>query len=100
MKTVERGAAFLDDVYPEWWAVIDTDTLKLDNTQLCVLGQLYKQRHPRAHACLSPYDSMVQELLGGDYRRPPRLGFITWRSGRWDTLTQAWRREIERRRAA
>ncbi len=36
-----RGAALLDDRLPEGWdRVIDTDTLKVSDVTLCVLGQL------------------------------------------------------------
>jgi hypothetical protein len=40
-ERVERGAAFLDGVFPCWYRFIDLDVLNLENPELCILGQLY-----------------------------------------------------------
>lgn len=38
---VARGAAWLDEKYPGWWAKIDLSTLDLSRCTQCVLGQVY-----------------------------------------------------------
>jgi hypothetical protein len=39
-QRVARGAAYLDDVHPEWAHEIDLRTLDLSNCLGCILGQL------------------------------------------------------------
>lgn len=38
---VARGAAWLDDKYPDWFKVIDLATLDISDCYQCVLGQVY-----------------------------------------------------------
>jgi hypothetical protein len=110
MITVDRGAEFLDQHYPGWFDLIDTDTLQIDDSCQCVLGQIYLREHPRIRAESSRIDAF--------YRKARELGFsedshhlrIDWPlarsygfavgNGRITNLTAAWRRAIEKRRAA
>lgn len=39
-ERVALGAAHLDIVKPNWFNLVDTDTLKLSSCQRCVIGQL------------------------------------------------------------
>lgn len=38
---VARGAAWLDEKYPNWFQAIDLGTLELSDCRQCVLGQVY-----------------------------------------------------------
>ena len=38
---VQRGAAYLDEVDPEWYRRVDPVTLRLSSVSSCVLGQLH-----------------------------------------------------------
>lgn len=39
---IQRGAAFLDEVVPNWMDIIDVDTLELSSPCKCICGQLGK----------------------------------------------------------
>ena len=39
-REVGRGIRWLDKNYPGWYQIIDVETLKLEDCQRCVLGQL------------------------------------------------------------
>jgi hypothetical protein len=47
-ERVARGAAWLDQKYPQWYAKIDLGTLDLGNCTQCVLGQVYSGVIPQA----------------------------------------------------
>lgn len=51
-RAVARGAALLDERMPGWAARIDLDRLELDDTDRCILGQLFPEsvRIPRWQA--------------------------------------------------
>jgi hypothetical protein len=40
-ERIERGAAWLDEVKPEWRNLIDTETLDMHTGNACVLGQVF-----------------------------------------------------------
>lgn len=40
-RAVARGAALLDEKFPDWYKRIDLDALAMDNCCRCVLGQLF-----------------------------------------------------------
>ena len=95
MKTVDRGAAFLDEREPEWWKKIDVETLSLGSFCNCVLGQLYLAEHPKTRSS-SPYHAKCKELRISPWSAD--LGFFTFRS--YENLTTAWRRLIRKRQKA
>lgn len=99
MKTVDRGAAFLDETLPGWAERIDTDTLDLSSTCNCVLGQLYRYEHPRLRKTYTAFERML-DVLGVDWERSRRLGFAIWGNARYSNLTAAWRRKIRERQSA
>lgn len=37
----ERGKAWLDKIYPNWWRKINLDFLDMSDSRRCILGQLY-----------------------------------------------------------
>lgn len=39
-RVVKNGAEWLDKVYPEWWMVINTQTLRIDSACHCIWGQI------------------------------------------------------------
>lgn len=41
-KTIQAGIEFLDNSRPEWWNLIDIETLELVDGDHCVLGQVFK----------------------------------------------------------
>jgi hypothetical protein len=95
MKTVERGAALLDERLPGWYEKIDLDKLDLASCENCVLGQLHgrkyeRLRHRRYYRGL--------DRLGILDRKAGDFGFTVRGSGRFENLTAEWRRVIKRRR--
>jgi len=90
MKTVDRGAELLDQEAPGWEKKIDLDTLDLASSSCCVLGQVYRVNQ-------NPAFFRGIRKLGLAWGDGPRYGFMVWGPGRWENLTEAWRREIRRR---
>ena len=95
MKTVDRGAAFLDEKLPGWEDQIDLEQLDLSSRCNCVLGQLYKR--PRERNTWHRYDRGLNAL---GIETPSKYGFTIWGSGTFEGLDRAWRRLIELRRKA
>ncbi len=78
LKAVELGADFLDERLPGWRNEIDPETLALESSCDCVLGQLF-----------GDYERGMS-LLGVDYGQSRVLGFRRGRTT-YDRLTEAWR---------
>jgi hypothetical protein len=70
---VKRGVELLDRVNPEWFKKINLKKFQLDDTSLCVLGQVYKNFH-KAVSDLAKVDGVklekpyTNECLCGDCR--------------------------------
>lgn len=47
-KKAERGAALLDRLMPSWFKLIDLDTLKLEDCQNCICGQIARKSGVKA----------------------------------------------------
>jgi len=88
MKTVERGAALLDERLPGWDAEIDVENLNMSNACDCVFGQLF-----------GSYDKGLRVLVM-DQGTSKTFGFFVWPTSRWSSLSFAWRNLIRERRAA
>lgn len=43
MEQARNGAKFLDQVYPEWYNVVDLETLDMRSVRFCVWGQCWKK---------------------------------------------------------
>jgi hypothetical protein len=100
-----RGVRFLDEHVPGWEHEIDLDTLDLDSTERCVLGQLWLAGHPRARARGNAYVKMLT-LLKLPAEVASSFGFDTesddteddtYDDDLYDRLTKAWKRVIRRR---
>lgn len=105
--TVNRGAEFLDENYPGWAGLIDTDALDIGDSCGCVLGQLYLREHPRIRKEGSKtlaFYRKANELgfgsghgaLGVDWTLARAHGFSSGR-GKISNLTAAWVRAIQKR---
>lgn len=42
-ESVERGAAFLDEVKPDWFNIIQVNCLYMESPSLCILGQAFEK---------------------------------------------------------
>lgn len=61
-ERVRKGAELLDETYDRWWDAIDLDTLEIDHTDHCILGQLGKD----------------SRFGSGDYNHMRSLVFADW----------------------
>lgn len=103
-ERVARGAAQLDETRPGWFRDVDLETLAVDDTESCVLTQLYGSfsegvnalglRHLCCARCESRAEGTTSDAdLGFDVfygREDARESFTV--------LNEAWRDEIEHRR--
>lgn len=90
---VERGAVWLDAIYPEWWTHLDLGTLQLSNCCRCVLGQVFRTDEDD-----NGYDLIADNLgvtLGWIIGRGFALDPTSNKS--WNDLDDAWIAEIKRR---
>lgn len=81
-ETVQRGAAFLDERLPGWRDRVNPDTLKMESSCDCVLGQV-----------LGSYGEGAQ-LLGLTDDELRELGFYRASNRPWATLANAWRKVL------
>jgi hypothetical protein len=80
VKSVDNGAALLDERLPGWREVIDPDTLELADGCHCILGQLF-----------GDYGKGIDILAVN----PVRHGFVAGRTT-YARLNAAWRRVLAR----
>jgi hypothetical protein len=93
-ERVKAGAALLDREEPGWEQRINLETLNLEESCCCVLGQLF-QGYSTGVARLDL--DLEAEFSLGFYRFDPASD----REYSWDSLTRAWKALIrERRRQA
>ncbi len=81
----KRGAKLLDEFCPRWHSLVNVNTLAMDDSDSCVLGQVY-----------SDYD-LGLDSLGLDYNDEIYYGFLANSSMYYDRLTAAWKDEVKRR---
>ncbi len=88
------GACFFDRLCPGWHAKIDTEKLDINNTDDCIVGQLF-----------GDYKTAVKQLSITE-SRSVRLGIYLLchdttktEKQQWNNLTLAWKREIAQRLA-
>lgn len=101
-ERVASGAEYLDEVYADWAATIDVDTLDLNGCDECVLGQLFggfRDGMEQLGLTLS-----VTRVLGFNYEarsnggwngNPP--GSVELERDEAERLRTFWLAEIERR---
>jgi hypothetical protein len=109
-KRVAQGAALLDKKRPNWWREIDVDSLDIQSTCGCVLGQLGRTAFPMAQ---HPYDGGLF-LVGLPSYHSRAYGFDVSSDAdeaatideedrlarnEYTALTAEWKRVIEARRA-
>lgn len=96
---VLRGAAWLDETYPEGWADrINIDTLDLSSEHRDILAQAVGVSYSEALRALSTFPS----LLGIDPDDSIKSwatehGFNAPTAWDWDELTQAWVEQVQLR---
>lgn len=102
----KRGAAWLDDICPDWYNHIDCWTLDLGCACRCVLGQLGHARRTPSYldvihflesstecpSALSPLMDLGFAMFGCNLDLQPDA------TAAWTILNTAWRREIQRRK--
>lgn len=91
VQDVERGAQWLDRVYPEWVDVINLDKLNMSNSSLCVWGQITKLKS-------RGWDLIMKVTRGttGNEDWVTTHGFETYFEH--GELTALWTEEIKKRR--
>lgn len=95
LKTVERGAALLDEKLPGWEKKIDLDVLDLSSCSECVAAQIADKRGLE-------YTRFERGLkkLGVETQKSHMFGFSIYGNGTYLRLTESWKKLIEARRAA
>lgn len=102
-ERVDRGAAWLDLVYPEWWTHVDLGRLQLADSCRCVLGQVF--RATNAHWSDDSGFERIVSLLehAGMYEQGDGFwtsdhGFsLNETAGSWADLDEAWIATIKAR---
>lgn len=102
-ERVRRGAAYLDQIDPEWYRQINPETLELDDGRHCVLGQLHGEfRLGLSRAHLLNLSSAPRASLS-----PVAYGFKCvegvseeWQSKDYRLLAEAWKVAVRTRQAA
>jgi hypothetical protein len=89
LKTVERGAEFLDEHVPGWEKLVDLNTLDLSDGCKCVVGQVVRPRRK------GNFFDKLRRL--GIPNEGHKLGFMGGHAT-FPRLTEAWVVEILRRR--
>lgn len=102
-ERVDRGATYLDEVDPEWYRRVDSDTLELGDGQHCILGQLHGEfRLGLGRSHLITMSSAPRASLS-----PVHYGFKCvegvsdeWQARDYDLLNAAWKDAVQRRQDA
>ena len=102
-ERVQRGAEYLDDVDPEWYRHVDSETLELDDGRHCVLGQLHGEfRLGLGRSHLITMSSAPRASLS-----PVAYGFKCvenvpeeWQAYDYELLNEAWKEAVRTRQDA
>lgn len=90
---IRPAIAMLDHLKPGWAFLLDLDKLNMMSGEDCILGQLYGSWH----LGLSETQAYRSTLPTPEERASAYTSFADHTGGPFD---RAWRREIDRRRAA
>ncbi len=84
---VERGIEFLNENVPDWYKVIELESLDLLDGKACILGQLY-----------GDYYDALDDLFPNDDDEvmPEELGFRAGHYGNYELLTEAWKLALDK----
>jgi hypothetical protein len=102
-KRVQRGAAYLDDVDPEWYRRVDSETLELGDGRHCILGQMHGEfRLGLGRSRLISMSSAPRASLS-----PVAYGFKCvenvpeeWQAYDYELLNEAWKEAVRSRQDA
>lgn len=83
---IQLGEAWLDEIYPHWYKVIDTEKLNMASNTKCILGQLYTSFH------------MAVAQLNKQYEEMRNYGLLGLSVEQEYELTHEWRNVIERKK--
>lgn len=87
-RRIGRGAALLDRECPGWEAEVDPASIRVDEGESCVLGQLH-----------GDYHEAIEALFSGSVAEAAQRGFDLARPGDlYATLGVLWRQQIDDRR--
>lgn len=105
-KRVDKGAQLLDETYPTWASLIDTERLDIRDECRCVLGQVYGSYSDGLDRLFGePMANEMDELSerhGFDTEPDERDGEYSIEDVyRWQyrELTRAWANQVEARTA-
>ncbi len=99
IDNVKRGAAWLDGYRPEWYRLIDLDTLDLGSCRKCILGQLMGEFVAATITLLEEEAGPPRSLLfAGGHEWFIEHGFYSLMQWDCDVLTSVWKNEILERR--
>lgn len=90
IAAASAGASLLDRLEPKWFTLVDTDRLDIDDTNTCILGQVYGDYYDGLRAIAVEMPEALS--WGGPW--PYDHGFM---AGDIDELQNAWCDEITRR---
>jgi len=99
-QRVQRGAAYLDDVDPEWYRHVDAETLELGDGRHCILGQMHGEfRLGLGRSHLISMSSAPRASLS-----PVAYGFKCvegvseeWQAYDYELLNEAWTEAVRER---
>lgn len=102
-ERVQRGAEYLDDLDPEWYRHVDSETLELGDGRHCILGQLHGEfRLGLGRSHLINVSSAPRASLS-----PVVYGFKCvegvpeeWQSRDYLLLNEAWKEAVRTRQQA
>lgn len=102
-ERVQRGATYLDDVDPEWYRRVDSETLELGDGRHCILGQLHGEfRLGLGRSHLITMSSAPRASLS-----PVSYGFKgvegvpeSWQARDYELLNEAWKDAVRTRQEA
>ena len=87
-ERIEKGAAWLDKVKPEWRSLIDTETLDMRAGDVCVLGQVFATAATEA-GISNGYSYAYHEANEASYQWAIDHGFESGGED-YSTLRAAW----------
>lgn len=99
-ERVQRGATYLDEVDPDWYRRVDSDTLELEDGKHCILGQLHGEfRLGLGRSHLITMSSAPRTSLS-----PVNYGFKCvegvsdeWQARDYKLLNAAWKEAVRSR---
>jgi hypothetical protein len=102
-ERVQRGAEYLDDVDPEWYRRVDSETLELGDGQHCILGQM----HGEFRLGLGRSDLINMSSAPRASLSPVAYGFKCvenvpeeWQDYDYELLNEAWKEAVRSRQDA